>query len=313
MLLPAIYATLNGLSSRNYVGLAVLSTVAMGVAAATLGHWLTSRTTGRRISPRFVWAAISIVLISGAIAGQRAAGRPSESSLPGQIHDWLRPRIHAGSQVVMSFRYSDITALSLFELATVPELPITRYQPAQGLGPYLWLGLRDQQLFGFRRTAWVAMLGDARTSHLVLAGPHVFTPAELFPALEAGLLDGVTIAKRLVDGRESARIYTVDPGLAITEPTLALHLAPAAALVWLETARSSQAGVSVEQMLVDAGPVLVGDDARLVLERLAGSACLVPSGEGRGARKNDTPDSFRLVPATVDAASQPGSICTAEA
>ncbi len=46
LVLPAVYATLNGLSTRNYAGLAVLSAVAIGVAVASLAGPVRSRLPG---------------------------------------------------------------------------------------------------------------------------------------------------------------------------------------------------------------------------------------------------------------------------
>jgi hypothetical protein len=298
---PAAYATLNGLSSRNYVGLAVLSTVAIGVAAATIGRWLVGHRGASPRSHAVVWAAIGLVLVVGGVAGQRTAGRPSESSLPSKIDDWLRPRLRDGGQVVMSFRYSDVTALALYGLADVPELPISRYRSSQPLDAYLWLGLRDEQLFGFQRAAWAEILGDPRTTHLVLAGPHAFTPAELFPALDHGLLPGVSGRTEIVDDREWARIYAIDPGLAGAEPDLPLHLSPRAALAWLDAADDASARKRLADALISLRPVLVGPNSDQFLENLPAAACLVPAGEGKGA--------LRLGPKIPSVESQPGAIC----
>ena len=37
-------------------------------------------------------------------------------------------------------------------------LPIARVDPSEPPEAYLWMGLRDRQLFGYRRAAWTATL-----------------------------------------------------------------------------------------------------------------------------------------------------------
>lgn len=301
LVVPAIYATLNGLSTRNYVGLAVLSAIAIGVAVATVGQALATRAgpTGRgRVA---TWAVIGVLLLSAAVAGQRSAGRPTDLQLPHQIADWLAPRVTDGSSVPMTFLYSEVTAVALFDSASVPKLPVFRYQADRRLSAYLWLGLRDQQLFGIRRTLWAETLSDPRTGHLVFAGPHALTPIELFPALDDGRLGGITRATRLEAEREWAEIYVVDPAAVAAAADVPLHLSREAAEAWLDLTTGRAERQEREQLLIQARPVLVGKDGRDILDSLVREACLVPAGEG--------PRAFILVPASASNVSRRDAVC----
>ena len=295
---PAAYATLNGLSTRNYVGLAVLTAIAIGVGVSTLGTALATRAGADRRRGVAVWGVIGVVLVAGALLGQRSSGRPSEQPLPYQIANWLEPR--AGDRVVMTFLYSEVTAVDMFDTASIPKLPVFRYQERKGLDDYLWLGLRDQQLFGITRQAWAESLGDPSTSHLVLAGPHMLTPVELIPALDRGILPGVGAMTRIEARKEWAQIYEVEPRNAATPPDLSVHLSPATAEAWLATEARGSTRETREAQLIDARPILVGRGAPAFLKQLSVAACLEPAGEGRSA--------VRLVPGSPSSAS--GESCT---
>lgn len=301
LVVPAIYATLNGLSTRNYVGLAVLSAIAMGVAVATAGRALAARVGRTRRGRATTWAVIGVLLLSAAVAGQRSAGRPTDLLLPHQIAVWLAPRITHGSSVPMTFLYSEVTAVALFDSASVPKLPVFRYQADRRLSAYLWLGLRDQQLFGIRRTLWAETLSDPRTSHLVLAGPHALTPIELLPALDHDRLGGIAIKTRIEVEREWAEIYVVDPAAVAGAPDVPLHLSREAAEAWLDVEPGRAERGERERLLVQARPVLVGEDGPDILDSLVREACLVPAGEG--------PRTFILVPASASNASRRDAVC----
>jgi hypothetical protein len=301
LVVPAIYATLNGLSTRNYVGLAVLSAIAIGVAFATVGQALATRAgpTGRGRAT--TWAVIGVLLLSAAAVGQRSVGRPTDLQLPHQIANWLAPRVSAGSNVPMTFLYSEVTAVALFDSASIPKLPVFRYQADRRLNAYLWLGLRDQQLFGIRRTLWAETLSDPRTSHLVLAGPHALTPIELLPALDDGRLGGIANKKRIEVEREWAEIYVVDPAAVAAAPDVPLHLSRDAAVAWLDLKSGQAERREREGLLIQARPVLVGQGGRDILDSLEREACLVPAGEG--------PRTFILVPASPATASRRDAVC----
>ena len=299
LVVPAIYATLNGLSTRNYVGLAVLSAIAIGVAVATVGQALATRAgpTGRGRAA--TWAVIGVLLLSAAVVGQRSVGRPTDLQLPHQIADWLAPRVSAGSNVPMTFLYSEVTAVALFDSASVPKLPVFRYQLDRRLNAYLWLGLRDQQLFGIRRTLWAETLSDPRTSHLVLAGPHALTPIELLPALDDGRLGGIANKKRIEVEREWAEIYVVDPAAVAAAPEVPLHLSRDAAvgMVGPEAGRTTRARGAADP----GAPGARWPGGRDILVSLEREACLVPAGEG--------PRTFILVPASAATMSRRDAVC----
>ena len=279
LLPPAAYATLNGLSSRNYAGLAVLSAIAIGVAAAIVGTWALSRPSAR---PRLRVGALglaAVVGIAGATAGQVRVGDPGEPPLPGQLVDWLRVQTPPGDHVVMTFRYDEIVALDLYGAVAVPSLAAVRVDDDAPLSGFLWIGLRDQQLFGYTRSRWEATLRRPGTSRLVLAGPHPLTPAELMPTLDRGGLPGVVRATSFEADGDWATIYRVDGAAVRASPTdAALHLSPAAAIAWLDMAGSVPGGTaaSASGQLAATGAIVVGPGAESLAIRLVGVACLVP-------------------------------------
>ena len=277
---PAAYATLNGLSSRNYAGLAVLSAIAIGVAAARVVTWAMSRSPARE--PRLRVGALglaAVVGIAGAAAGQIRVGDPGEPALPGQLVGWLRAETPPGDHVVMTFRYNEIVALDLYGDVAVPSLAAVRVDDDAPLPGFLWIGLRDQQLFGYTRSRWEATLRRPGTSHLVLAGPHPLTPTELMPTLDRGGLPGVVRATSFEADDDWATIYRVDGAAVRASPTdVALHLSPAAAIAWLDLADGAPGGdaASAAGQLAANGAIVVGPGADSLAQRLVGIACLVP-------------------------------------
>ena len=85
---------------------------------------------------------------------------------------------------------------------------------------YLWMGLRDRQLFGYRRAAWSDTLsgelgGAGRPADLlVLVGPHPFTPTALTATPGTGADLGLTPVATLEADGDRAEIYRVTPGAA---------------------------------------------------------------------------------------------------
>lgn len=306
---PAAYATLNGLSSRNYAGLAVLSAVAIGVAVSTVIERVRDRPSVRRARTTaraaiVVAVVVAILAVTAAVAavGQARVGDPAEPEIPARVTAWLRDRTATGDRVVMAFRYREITALELFGRLDVAGLTATRVDGDSSLSDYLWMGLRDRQLFGYRRETWRAALGVTGTSRLVLAGPHPLTPAELIPALNDGLFPGIREAATFAAGAEWARIYAVEPGAvlaALTWPEP--RISPDAALAWLDLGPGLSQGADARRAeLFAARPVLVGEGVEAVVERLAGVACALPSTQ---------PDSGATLVPVADAVDQPGAIC----
>jgi hypothetical protein len=276
---PAAYATMNGLSSRNYAGLAVLSAIAIGVAAARIVKLATAR-----LSPQYglrvgALGLATVVGVAGATVGQFRVGNPGEPALPGQLVAWLRAETPPGDHAVMTFRYSEIVSLELYGHVAVPGLAAVRIDAAAPLSDFLWIGLRDRQLFGYGRSEWEGTLGQPGTSDLVLAGPHPLTPAELMPTLDRGGLPGLVRAQAFDTGGDWATIYRVEAasvGAGATD--VALHLSPAAAMAWLDLAAGGPGAdaAAASRRLADAAPIVIGSDRDSLAQRLLGVACLVP-------------------------------------
>ena len=291
---PAAYATVNGLNARNYADLAVLSAIAVGVAAARSLTWIAARRPADRGSRVGLLTLAAAVGLGGVTAGQVRVGDPSEPRLPGQVVDWLRTASPPGSRVVMTFRYNEIVAVELYGQVSVPNLSAIRVDAGAPLGDYLWLGLRDRQLFGYTRAAWDAMLEQPGTSFLVLAGPHPLTPAELMPALDGGTVPGLERAQSFEADGDWATAYRVDPSaIHATAAEVAPRLSPAAALAWIDLQGSTLAPGADEaaaKALADSGTVVIGPDREALASRLAGLACLVPtSADGPDAAKVTAP------------------------
>jgi hypothetical protein len=276
---PAAYATLNGLSTRNYAGLAVLSAVAIGVAVATLVGPFRARLPADRLVRLVAVAVVAVVAVSFASIAQARVGDPTEPQIPNQISAWLRDRVEPGERVVMAFRYRELLAVQLFGAVEVPGLVVVRVDQDRQLADYLWIGLRDRQLFATRRDSWGATLGTAGTRYLVLAGPHPLTPTELVPALDEGLLPGIGPGTTFEAGNELTRVYSVDPEAVLATPTeLEPHMSADAALAWLDLGNAGSAA-DRERQFIDNGPVIVGRGMRRVLDRLGPQACALPTDE----------------------------------
>ena len=271
---PAAYAMLNGLSTRNLAGLAVLSAVAIGVGVA----WFVDRFAGGAARGRSMAAVTIVVLViglAGAAAGQARVGDPGESALPGQIAGWLRDNAAPGDHAVMTFRDSEIIALELYGDVAVPGLASVRVASDAPLAGFLWIGLRDRQLFGYTRAGWEQTLAQPGTGDLVLAGPHPLTPAELMSTLDRGGLPGVVLARTFATKGEWASIYAVTPSAVRADAAdVPLHLSPAGAVAWLDLTDDDPAGRA--RSLATSGAIVVGTGTDELGRRLAGIACLVP-------------------------------------
>jgi hypothetical protein len=283
---PAGYAMANGLSTRNLVGLAVLSAVAIGVACARVAGQVAALAPSR--STRAVTIVVVAIGLAGAAAGQGRVGDPGESALPGQMTAWLTANAPPGSHAVMTFRDSEIVALELYGRMSVPGLPAVRVASDAPLSDFLWIGLRDRQLFGYTRSGWKETLAQPGTGDLILAGPHPLTPAELMPALDRGGVPGVVLARQFTSKDEWASIYGVTPAsIRADVDDVPLHLSPAAAIAWLDLADRDGAP-DAAQRLVDVAPVVVGADTDALIRRLAGLACF-------NADPADGPESSQIV------------------
>lgn len=291
LLPPAGYALANGLSTRNLAGLAVLSAVAIGVACARVARQVAARAPSggpTRAVPTIVLTIGLVIGLGGAVAGQGRVGDPGESTLPGQMTAWLRANAPPGSHAVMTFRDSEIVALELYGRMSVPGLPAVRVATDAPLSDFLWIGLRDRQLFGYTRSGWVGTLAQPGTGAFILAGPHPLTPAELMPALDRGGLPGVVLAEQFATEGEWASIYAVTPPSVDAElDAVHLHLSPGAALAWLDLTGADGAPGAARR-LVDSAPVVVGTETEALARRLAGVACLI-------ADPANGPESSRMV------------------
>ena len=285
----ALYAASLGLNARNFAGLAVLSAVAVGAGGAWLVAALRQRravgSPGQRRLATIALVGVAVVALAAPVVGQRDTGRVAPDRIGDELAAWLVANVPEGGRVAMAFREREQMALRLYGRADVAILPVSRVAATEAPRDYLWMGLRDRQLFGYRRAAW----GDTLSGELgragqpadllVLVGPHPFTPTALTvtPGTGAGL--GLTPSTTLEADGDTAEIYGVAPGVA--EPTpddVPLHLSADAAQAWLDLA-GDPAAVG---RLLDARPVVDGaPDALAALKaRLGGAACATPSSEG---------------------------------
>jgi hypothetical protein len=133
------------------------------------------------------------------------------------------------------------------------------------------MGLRDRQLFGYRRDVWVASLTKPSASFFVLVGPHPFTPTDLLSPAADGSLPGLTPVTELAAGNDRADILSIDAqGVRAGTPAVPLHLSTDAALAWLDMAGG---GPDATARLLAVRPVITGDDLERLLARLGGGMC----------------------------------------
>lgn len=280
----AIYAASQGLNARNFAGLAVISSIAVGIAGATLVAAGRPRLAGSAGAPLRAATAIGLVVVLGfalvgPVVGQRGASSFPADRLTRDLVDWLDEHTATGGRIVMAFREREEIALRRFGRTDVGILPIARVRATDPLDEYLWMGLRDDQLFGYRRAAWARALTEPPATHLVLVRPHPFTPTDLVDAagdVTAPSFPGLVPVASLDDGEDHADIFRLEPAAALaTTAETPLHLDAAAALAWLDLAGEPGA----EDRLLETRPVVSGN-AELLIERLGDRACTIrePSG-----------------------------------
>ena len=187
--LRPLYAASLGLNARNFAGLAVLSAVAVGAGGAWLvaglRRWRASGSPGQRRLATVALVGVAAVALAAPVVGQRDAGRVAPDRIGDELAAWLVANVPEGGRVAMAFREREQMALRLYGRADVAILPIARVAASEAPEDYLWMGLRDRQLFGYRRAAWAGTLsgelgGAGRPADLlVLVGPHPFTPTAL--------------------------------------------------------------------------------------------------------------------------------------
>ena len=291
-LVPAAgYAASQGLNARNFAGLAVLSAIAVGMGGAWLVAGLReSLVTGSRradhVLAKGALVAIGVAVLALSLVGQRDVGGMPSDRLANQLAAWLDTNAPDGGRIVMAFREREEMALRLFNRATTANLPITRVDAAMPPETYLWMGLRDRQLFGYPRTGWVSALTDPPADILVLVGAHPFTPFDL--TAEAGMASrlGLTQIRSLGVGGDRAEIFAIDAAqAAASTPDVPLHLSAAATAAWLDLA----VGEDALCRLVAARPVVTGGDAevRAVLQRLDAGGCSASTSRGAWVHRTE--------------------------
>jgi hypothetical protein len=290
-LAPAsLYAASLGLNARNFAGLAILSAVAVGAGGAWLVAALRQRqaasSLGQRRLATIALIGVAVVALVAPVVGQRDAGRVAPDRIGDELAAWLVANVPDGGRIAMTFREREQMALRLYGRADVATLPIARVAASETPADYLWMGLRDRQLFGYRQSAWVGTLsgelGGARqpADLLVLVGPHPFTPTALTTTsgADADADLGLTPATTIEADGDRAEIYRVAPGAAVhAAAAVPLHLSADAAEAWLDLAGGDDAG-----RLLDAGPIVDGAPQALatLVDRLGAAACATPTPEG---------------------------------
>jgi hypothetical protein len=284
----ALYAASQGLNARNYAGLAVLSAVALGVAGAWSVAWIRGRVGGsagtatpmggsRRIIIGALVAVLALGVVGGVALGQRAAGKPATAGVSDDLAAWLRTNTTDGDRVAMTFRDRESMALRLFGSVQVANLTPVRVDPADDLATYLWLGLRDRQLFGFTRSAWIKVLTRPPARYLVLSGPHPFTPSDLGASLAAGRVPGLAPVATLDDGVDQAQVFTVDAStVAGGLGAIPLHATADAAMAWLDLAVPADDEAGAVARLLAVEPIISGAGLDALLARVGDAACVVP-------------------------------------
>lgn len=279
----ALYAANLGLNARNFAGLAVLSAVAIGVGGAWLvaalrERWGTRLTGPSRTVAAVALAGVAVLALAGPVIGQRDAGRNPPVRLADELAGWLEANVSDGDRIVMAFREREAMALRRFGRMEVTILPTKRVDAADPLETYLWIGLRDQQLFGYPRADWVTALTDPPATYLVLVSPHPFTPVDLVDARADGpSLPGLVPVATLDGGTDHADILRIDPGRVLAETDeIPLHLTAEVAIAWLDQAGGPNAG----ERLLEARPVVSGDGLASLLARLGDRACHIPASAG---------------------------------
>ncbi len=279
---PAAYAVANGLSVRNLVVPAILTIAAIGVAGGILAARIAagSRERRRRLAA-IVAAGAAAALV---VAGQNAVAQPSPSPVPARLAAWLAERATPGSQVAATFRLREVTAVGLLPTGVaVRTFDPVRVPPGADAADYLWLGVRDAQLFGYSRSAVGSLLGDPRTGFLVVARPHPLAPVELLPDgdRDAAAALGLTAAVTIDGSRETAVVFSVDAAAAAAGAVTApLRASAAGALAYAGGDPDAPA------RLLAAAPFVTGaaDELETVAALLGPGACrarvAAPNAEG---------------------------------
>jgi len=282
----AIYAAGQGLNARNFAALAVLSAIAIGIAGATVLAAIRDRRDG---ATQLARSAAVVTLVSmvafavvGPVVGQTSVLRPGSDRLTDEVVAWVDHHVPVGGRIAMFFRDREVLALRRFGRTEVRLVGARRVAADDEPAMYVWMGIRDTQLFGYARQAWTAALTEPAPVVLVMVGPHPFTPIELVGSGPgASALPGLTPIAMLEAGRDRADILRVDPAeVGRATDTLALHLSAEAALAWLDLADGPDGDDDALARLLAARPVVSGTAILNLLERLGARACAIPASPG---------------------------------
>ena len=275
----AAYAVTNGLDSRNYAALAVLSSVAIGVAGAMAVRWASARVGGGRLARAGLIAVLALSVAGVVVAGQRAAGAAPAAGVADDLTAWLRANTADGDRIAMTFRDREATALRLFGSVEVVNLFPVRVDPRDDPASFLWMGLRDRQLFGYRRADWERALANPQVRYLVSSGPHPFHPTELLEAMAAGQVPGLEPVESIDRDGEGAVVFSVDPtGYYLGSDVVPTVMSADAALAWLDLAAAGVGEEIAAARLMAAMPVVSGDSVPALLTRLG--LCVEPPDPG---------------------------------
>lgn len=283
-LVPAsAYAASLGLNARNFVGIAVLSAIAIGIGGATLigrtRAWASvTRTRTRSALATVTTLALAITAVALPLVGQASVQRPGDDRLTDDIVAWVDAHVRVGESITMAFREREAVAVRRYGRTDVRLLSVRRVDASEDPATYLWMGVRDSQLFGYTRATWVARLTEPPAAFLVLVGPHPFTPVELTARAEGdAALPGLTSVATFDVGADHADVFHVDAaGVAGGTGDVPLHLSADAALAWLNLAGGPDGDDDALARLLAAQPVVSGAAMPDLLERIGGRACAVP-------------------------------------
>jgi hypothetical protein len=131
------------------------------------------------------------------------------------------------------------------------------------------MGLRDRQLFGYRRTDWTRSLANPPVRYLVSSGPHPFHPTELIAAMDAGQVPGIERVTSIDRAGDQAEVFSVDPTAFDLGPdAIPTAMSADAALAWLDLAAAGDGEVIAAARLLAAAPVVSGDAMPALFARL---------------------------------------------
>ena len=233
-------------------------------------RWLWTRARDRRLLAATLFSVLAVSVAGAVVAGQRAAGSPPPAGVADDLTAWLRANTTDGDRIAMTFRDREAMALRLFGSVDVANLFPTRVEPVDDPASYLWMGLRDRQLFGYRRTDWERALTRAPVRYLVSSGPHPFHPTELLDALATGQVSGIEWVASMDRDGGRAEVFSVDqtalelPWEFVPPTTMSAE----AALAWLDLAASASSEALSARRLLGANPTVSGDAVPALLTRL---------------------------------------------